>query len=48
MPPTPLRNIRIDDDLWNAALAKAENEGSNLSEVIREWLETWVKKGDPQ
>ena len=48
MPPTPLRNIRIDDELWNAAQAKAETEETNLSEVIRELLATWVRKGDPQ
>ncbi|WP_167542653.1 hypothetical protein [Mycobacterium europaeum] len=42
--PTPLRAIRVDDELWHAALAKAEAEGRALSEVIRELLERWVKR----
>jgi Arc/MetJ-type ribon-helix-helix transcriptional regulator len=43
---TPLRNIRINDELWFSALAKAENEGRNLSEVIRELLSRWVERPD--
>ena len=42
--PTPLRAIRVEDELWYAALAKAEAEGRALSEVIRELLERWVKR----
>jgi hypothetical protein len=42
--PTPLHAIRIDAELWDAALAKAEAEGRTLSEVIREYLERWVKR----
>lgn len=32
------RSIRIPDDVWFTAKTKAEEEGTNLSEVIREAL----------
>jgi predicted DNA binding CopG/RHH family protein len=41
---TPLRNIRIPDDLWDAAKAKAEARGSALSTVIREFLRRYVAR----
>lgn len=41
---TTLRNIRVDDDLWQAAQAKAEAEGRSVSEVVRELLARWVKR----
>jgi hypothetical protein len=41
---TTLRNVRIPDELWDAALAKAEAEGTNVSEVLRKYLERWVKR----
>lgn len=41
---TTLRNVRVDDNLWNAAKAKAEAEGRSVSEVVRELLERWVKR----
>lgn len=39
---TTLRNIRIPDDLWDAVLRKADDEGRNASEVVREYLNAWV------
>jgi antitoxin component of RelBE/YafQ-DinJ toxin-antitoxin module len=39
---TPIRTVRIDDELWNAALAKAAGEGTTLSSVIRELLANWT------
>jgi hypothetical protein len=42
---TPLRAIRIDDQLWLAAQIKADQEDSNVSEVIRAQLETWIDQG---
>lgn len=43
MPPgTTLRNVRISDDLWDAALARAEKENTSVSEVIRDLLQQWV------
>lgn len=46
MPPrgTPLRNIRIDDELWEAAKAKAATEGRDVSAVTRELLARWVRR----
>jgi hypothetical protein len=40
----PLHSIRISDELWSAAQAKAEAEDRPLSEVIRELLAAWVKR----
>lgn len=41
---TTLRNIRVDDTLWEAAKAKAEAEGTSVSEVVRELLTRWVHR----
>jgi len=40
----PTRNIRVPDALWAAALAKADERGDNLSEVIRRALERYVSR----
>lgn len=40
---TTLRNVRIDDDLWNAAKAKAAAEDSDVSAVVRRLLTEWVE-----
>jgi predicted HicB family RNase H-like nuclease len=42
-PKTPSRNVRVPDDLWQAAMAKALDRGETLSEVIRRALEKYVK-----
>lgn len=42
---TPRRTIRVDDDLWNAALAAAEARGESLPEEIRNFLEQYIKNG---
>lgn len=41
---TPLRNIRIEDELWDACGEKAHLEGRGRSEVIRDLLTAWVAK----
>lgn len=41
---TTLRNVRIPDEVWDAAKAKAEAEGRSVSEVIRTYLERWVRR----
>jgi predicted DNA binding CopG/RHH family protein len=41
---TTLRNVRINDELWEAVQAKAEAEGRNASEVVRELLSKWVTR----
>jgi predicted DNA binding CopG/RHH family protein len=41
-PGTTLRNVRISEELWTAAQERAEREGTNVSEVMRELLQGWV------
>ncbi len=40
---TPHRNVRVPDELWGRALARAEEEGTSVSTVIVRALEEWVK-----
>lgn len=40
--PTPLRNVRVADELWRSAQAQAAKDGVNVSEVIRQALEHYV------
>lgn len=47
-PKTPLRNVRVDDALWGAAMARAVGEGRTLSEVVRGMLRDYVDRtSDP-
>lgn len=39
---TKVRTVRVDDALWDAAKAKADAEGTNLSELIRDYLQAWL------
>lgn len=41
---TPLRNVRVADDLWQAAMTKAAERGETLSDVIRGALERYVAR----
>lgn len=43
-PKTPLRNVRVSNELWEAALVKAEDRGETVSEVVRRALERYVKR----
>lgn len=43
-PGTPRRTIRVPDELWDAAQAKAQERGENLSDVIRKALERYVRR----
>jgi hypothetical protein len=43
---TTIRGVRIEDELWEAARAKAATEETNISEVIRELLAEWVSRAD--
>jgi len=40
------RTVRVDDALWTAAKTKAEAEGVNLSDVIRDALRAYVERQD--
>lgn len=43
-PKTPLRSIRIADELWQAVHDKAQREGVTVSDVIRCALERYIKR----
>lgn len=40
----PARAIRVDDELWAAALAKADERGEVLSEAVRKFLRRYIAK----
>jgi hypothetical protein len=40
---TPLRSIRIANELWHAAQAKAKDNGTTVSAVIANALRAYVK-----
>jgi hypothetical protein len=42
--PTPLRNLRVSDDLWRAARAKAEANGTTLTAAIVAFLRRYVAR----
>jgi predicted HicB family RNase H-like nuclease len=39
-----MKSFRISEDLYRAALVKAEAEGKTLSDVVREALERYVRR----
>nr|WP_119589724.1 hypothetical protein [Streptomyces scabiei] len=39
---TPVRNVRVPDGLWNAAKAKAAEEGRTITDVIVSALHRYV------
>lgn len=43
--PRKTRAIRVEDELWKAAQAKADERGHILSEEIRKFLGRYVKRG---
>ena len=40
---TPLRNIRVPDDLWKAYKENCEANGTNPSEDLREYMRSAVE-----
>ena len=44
---TTARNVRIPDDLWNAAKQTAEARGEDVSTVVREALRRYVTRHAP-
>ena len=47
MTPRPTRKnraVRVEDELWDAALAKAEERNEVLSEEIRAFLKRYVAR----
>lgn len=45
MTPSPSRNIRVPDHLWQAARRRAESEGRTVSAVIVHALNHYVQHG---
>lgn len=43
-PKTPLRAIRIPDDLWVAAQETAARKDEDVSKVVRRSLENYVRR----
>lgn len=41
---TPLRNVRVPDELWTAAMAEAKQEGRSLTDVIVSDLHRYVNR----
>lgn len=41
---TKLRNIRVPDELWNAAMTEAKGEGRSLTDVIVSDLHRYVNR----
>ncbi len=39
---TTLRNVRVPDDLWGAALRYAGTNNTTVSEAIRALLQKWI------
>jgi len=42
-PATPNRTVRVPDELWLPAKAKAADEGVTLTEIIRDALERFLR-----
>lgn len=42
-PKTPARSIRIDDELWAKAQARAAARGESVTEAIRKFLERYSR-----
>lgn len=40
---TPRRTVRVPDDVWETAAAKAERHGETLSDVVRDRLEEYAR-----
>ncbi|CAN5885272.1 hypothetical protein BH24ACT15_BH24ACT15_34960 [soil metagenome] len=42
-PKTVARGVRVDDTLWHAAQARADERGETVSDVIRRALKRYVR-----
>jgi hypothetical protein len=40
---TPVRNLRVADDIWDPSLSKAKGEGHTLTAVITEFLRGFAR-----
>ena len=44
MAETPMRFIRIDDETWAKAMARANREEATISELIRFWVQEYANE----
>ena len=42
-PKTVARTIRVPDDLWDKARARADERGESVSEAVRKFLERYTR-----
>lgn len=47
MTETKKREIRLSDQLWEAAIAKAHADGVTVSGLVRRWLTDYVSDDSP-
>lgn len=45
VPETKIRTVRVDNDLWEAAQAKAKDRRESVADVIRRALLAYVEEG---
>lgn len=43
MAETPIQHVRVDQDLWDAALKRAGREGRSFPGVVRRLVEAYVE-----
>lgn len=42
-PATPTHTVRVDDELWRAAMNKAHDQGETLTDVIVRALKAYLR-----
>ena len=47
-PPMRNRTVKVSDDIWDAAKAKADRQAQNISDVVRAALEAYVNSPDKE
>lgn len=40
---TPVRNLRVVDEVWKPALDRAQADGRTITEVITQFLRWWLR-----
>jgi hypothetical protein len=45
-PATPVRTVRIPDDLWTALRARADERGETVTDVVRRALRRYLREYD--
>ena len=47
-PATPKHGVRVPDELWQAALLKAQERGETVTDVVVRALQRYVREYDPE